>query len=56
MTAVTTRPSTELVFFDAAGPELAAHFAEHGYALLRDALSADRGRRDQRRGAADLSR
>jgi phytanoyl-CoA hydroxylase len=41
MTAVTTRPSTELVFFDSAGPELAAHYAEHGYALLRDALSAD---------------
>jgi phytanoyl-CoA hydroxylase len=41
MTAVTTRPSTELVFFDSAGPELAAHFAEHGYALLRGALSAD---------------
>ena len=39
MTAVTTRPSADLTFFDAAGPELAAHFAEHGYALLRDALS-----------------
>jgi phytanoyl-CoA hydroxylase len=41
MTALITRPSTELVFFDSAGPELAAHYAEHGYALLRDALSAD---------------
>ena len=40
MTAVTSRPTTSLVFFDSAGPELAAHYAEHGYALLRDALSA----------------
>ncbi|GAA3712494.1 phytanoyl-CoA dioxygenase family protein [Microlunatus aurantiacus] len=39
MTAVSTRPSPELTFFDAAGPELAAHFAENGFALLRDALS-----------------
>ena len=41
MTAVTTRPRTELVFFDSAGPALAAHYAEHGYALLRGALSPD---------------
>ena len=39
MTVVSTRTSPDLTFFDAAGPELAAHFAENGYALLRDALS-----------------
>ena len=54
MTAVTTRTSTDLVFFDSAGPELAAHYAEHGFALLRERAVGRRGRRDQRRGAADL--
>ncbi len=39
MTAVSTRTTPTLPLFDAAGPELAAHFAEHGFALLRDALS-----------------
>ncbi len=39
MTAVSTRTSPDLTFFDAAGPELAAHFAENGFALLRNALS-----------------
>src|SRR4051794_10315407 len=39
MTAVSTRTSPDLTFFDAAGPGLAAHFAEHGFALLRNALS-----------------
>lgn len=39
MTAVSTRTTPALPFFDAAGPELAAHFAENGFALLRDALS-----------------
>ena len=39
MTAVSTRTSHDLAFFDTTGPDLAAHFAEHGFALLRDALS-----------------
>ena len=39
MTAVSTRTSPDLALFDAAGPELAAHFAENGFALLRNALS-----------------
>jgi len=39
MTAISTRTSPDLAFFDAAGPELAAHFAENGFALLRNALS-----------------
>ena len=39
MTAVSTRTTPTLPLFDAAGPELAAHVAEHGFALLRDALS-----------------
>lgn len=41
MTAVSTRSTTDLVFFDHAGPELAAYFATNGFALLRDALSPD---------------
>jgi ectoine hydroxylase-related dioxygenase (phytanoyl-CoA dioxygenase family) len=40
MTAVSTRTTPDLTFFDAAGPELAAYFAENGFALLRNALSA----------------
>ncbi|HYI56486.1 MAG TPA: phytanoyl-CoA dioxygenase family protein, partial [Microlunatus sp.] len=39
MTAVSTRTSPDLTLFDAAGPELAAHFAENGFAMLRNALS-----------------
>jgi phytanoyl-CoA hydroxylase len=39
MTAVSTRTSPDLTFFESAGPELAAHFAENGFALLRNALS-----------------
>lgn len=46
MTVISDRPtratdphSFDLRFFDQAGSELAAHFAEHGYALLRHALS-----------------
>ncbi len=39
MTAVSTRTAPALTFFDAAGPELAAHFAENGFALLANALS-----------------
>ena len=38
MTAMSAQ-SSDLVLFDAAGPELAAHVAEHGFALLRDALA-----------------
>jgi ectoine hydroxylase-related dioxygenase (phytanoyl-CoA dioxygenase family) len=40
MTAVSIRTTPDLTFFDAAGPELAAYFAENGFALLRNALSA----------------
>ena len=34
------RTAAGLVIFDQAGPEFAAHYAEHGFALLGDALSA----------------
>lgn len=39
MAAVSAGPITDLARFDAAGPELAACYAENGFALLRDALS-----------------
>ena len=40
MTAVSTRTSPHLSLFDAAGPDLAGHFAENGFVLLRNALSS----------------
>lgn len=39
MTALSAGPTTDFALFDAAGPELAACYAENGFALLRDALS-----------------
>ena len=41
MTALLPGTTTELELFDHAGPELAASYRRNGFALLRDALSAD---------------